>query len=416
MFWAIVSECGRAINESSHEVFMQRALELASFGVGCTSPNPLVGCVVVVDGMIVGEGWHAIYGQAHAEVNAICDALKLRGIAPDAAIGEQGKNALQGATLYVTLEPCNHHGFTPPCTQAILHAGIATVVYALPDPNPKAAGGAKHLEAHGVNVVHGVLEQQARFQNRFFVSYVARKRPYVIAKSATSLDGRIATQSGDSQWITSEASRLRGHQLRQSVDAIIVGADTVIADDPSLSTRLPSNMCHSDNIRHPRPVILDSKGRVPTNKQLLSGCTPHTRTLIATTEAMSAEHRHTLELAGLEVISLPENPLGKGVDPSALLGALGQRGIQSVLLEGGAGVQGSFRDAALIDEVWAFIAPMLIGGADAPGAYAAAGCNSLGEATRLFDVKLETLGDDVLVRGLVEGTQFTLGLDTSNPA
>lgn len=381
----------------SHEYFMHRALELAGRGVGCTSPNPLVGCVVVRDGAIIGEGWHQVYGEAHAEVNAIRDAMAQlsTGVSPIA------DKPLQGATLYVTLEPCNHHGLTPPCTHAVQDAGIAKVVYALADPNPKAAGGALYLQDKGIEVLHGVLENEARFQNRFFLSHVARKKPYVIAKSATSLDGRIATYTGDSQWITGPESRVRAHQLRQAVDAIIVGTDTVIADNPALTTRLPESLCSNDNIRHPRPVILDSTGRVPLSSQLLSSDSLHTRTIIAASKELDDDHRRQLESRGLEVIIVESTTHGMGVDPAALLDALGQRGIQSVLLEGGARVHGSFRDAQLIDEVWAFLAPMLIGGQEAPAAYAAAGSATLADATRLHDVRLETLGDDVLVRGLV---------------
>lgn len=406
---------------------MQRALELASRGTGCTSPNPLVGCVIVRDNTVIGEGWHAVYGRAHAEVNALRDAIQRishESAMPDVAhppaqnhqqegdrTGHTSSNEngystssekpLVGATAYVTLEPCNHLGLTPPCTQAILDAGISRVVYALADPNPKAAGGALFLQQHGIEVVQGILEPQARFQNRFFLSHVARKQPYVIAKSATSLDGRIATRTGHSQWITGSASRQRSHELRQAVDAIIVGADTVIADNPALTTRLPEHICVKDNIRHPRPIIMDSTGRVPFTTQLLGGDSEHSRTIVATHTDINDEHRKQLESRGFEVIALEHNREGQGVDPAALLNALSQRGIQSVLLEGGASVQGSFRDAGLIDEVWAFMAPMLIGGRDAPAAYAAAGSASLGEATRLHDIRLETLGDDVLVRGLV---------------
>lgn len=390
----------RANVVQSHEHFMQHALELASRGVGCTSPNPLVGCVVVRNGVIIGEGWHQVYGEAHAEVNGIRDAIhRLGSDAED--VGSKVRPPLEGATLYVTLEPCHHHGLTPPCTQAVVDAGITRVVYALADPNPKAAGGALYLQEQGIEVVQGVLEDQASFQNRFFLSHVARKRPYLIAKSATSLDGRVATHTGDSQWITGPESRQRAHELRQAVDAIIIGADTVIADDPSLTTRLPESLCASENIRHPRPVILDSTGRVPFTTQLLNGNSLHTRTIIAASHELPIDSRRQLESRGFEVISVARHPSGIGVNPLELLNALGQRGIQSVLLEGGAMVQGSFRDAGLIDEVWAFIAPMIIGGQKAPAAYAAAGSATLGDATRLHDVRLETLGNDVLVRGLV---------------
>jgi len=366
-----------------HEHYMQRALELAARGTGCTSPNPLVGCVVVRDNQIIGEGWHEVYGQCHAEVNAL-------NATPDT----------RGATLYVTLEPCHHHGLTPPCTQAIVEAGIAHVVYALADPNPRAAGGANWLETQGIQVSTGVLHNKARFQNRFFLKHVACHRPYVIAKSATSLDGRIATRTGESQWITGPEARERGHQLRQAVDAIIVGADTVIADDPSLTVRLSDEANAADVARHPRPVLLDSTGRIPLSSKLLNGSLP-TRSLIVTTEQMSKNHRVKIEALGFEVVTVVHNEHGPGTNPLAVLEALGARSIHSVLIEGGATVNGAFRDAGLIDEVWTFIAPTVIGGATAPSAFTAVGCETLATATHLQDVHVEHLGRDVLVRGCV---------------
>ncbi len=388
----------------SHEHFMQRAIELAARGTGCTSPNPLVGSVVVQDNKIIGEGWHEVYGQAHAEVNALNNALART--LQQASEGfvktthDTGKSALSGATLYVTLEPCNHHGYTPPCTQAIVNAGIKEVVYALADPNPRAAGGAAWLQSQGVNVVTGVLEEQARYINRFFLMHVANKRPYIIAKSATSLDGKVATRTGHSQWITGPEARQRGHQLRQAVDAIVVGSDTVIADNPSLTVRLPEHLCAAAAIRHPRPVILDSTGRVPLNLSLLDGSLP-TSTIVITTDAMSSAHRKAIEANGHEVIVVNKNTTGVGTCPTATLDALGQRNIHSVLLEGGAMVHGTFRDAQLIDEFWTFLAPSVIGGQHAPSSFAGLGSDSLNEATVLCDVKLEHVGRDILIRARV---------------
>lgn len=366
-----------------HEHFMQRALELAALGTGCTSPNPLVGCVVVRDNRIIGEGWHEIYGHNHAEINAL-----------------EAAGDARSATLYVTLEPCHHHGLTPPCTQAIVKAGVSHVVYALADPNPRAAGGAQWLQTQGIQVSTGVLEAQARFQNRFFLKHMACQRPYVIAKSATSLDGRIATRTGHSQWITGPEARERGHELRQCVDAIIVGADTVIADNPSLTVRLSAAGQNPDLIRHPRPVVLDSTGRVPLLSNLLNGSLP-TRTLVMTTDAMPREHRLTIEARGFEVVTVLHNEHGPGTSPLAVLEALGDRGIQSVLIEGGATVSGCFRDAGLIDEMWTFIAPTVIGGESAKSAYSATGSDTLSDATQLHDVHVENVGRDVLIRGCV---------------
>lgn len=382
----------------SHEHYMQQALDLAARGSGCTTPNPLVGCVVVRDGVVLGEGWHALYGHNHAEVNALQAAASNTdhpAWRPDLA-----QPLTVGATLYVTLEPCNHHGHTPPCTQAIIDAGIAHVVYAMPDPNPRAAGGAQRLREHGIRLTQGVLEKQARFQNRFFLRHLSTGRPWVIAKSASSLDGRIATRTGHSQWITGPEARQRGHQLRQAVDAIVVGVDTVICDDPSLTVRLPESRLNATAVRHPRPVVLDSSGRVPLTARLLDP-EQSPRTLIMSTHRMPADHRKLLQDRGFDVLELPVGPQGAGCDPQAVLDALGSRGIQSVLLEGGASIHGAFRDADLLDEVWCFIAPTLIGGLQARAAFAGIGSDSLNEATTLEDIRVETVGKDLLVRGCV---------------
>ncbi|ASJ74663.1 bifunctional diaminohydroxyphosphoribosylaminopyrimidine deaminase/5-amino-6-(5-phosphoribosylamino)uracil reductase RibD [Granulosicoccus antarcticus] len=382
----------------SHEHYMQYALELAARGSGCTSPNPLVGSVIVRDGIIVGQGWHARYGHQHAEVNALLNAAQ-NNSHPDWKA--DNRHALTtGATLYVTLEPCNHHGLTPPCSQAILDAGIRHVVYALADPNPKAAGGAQWLQSQGVQVTHGVLEQEAMHQNRFFLTFLRTRRPHVIAKSATSLDGRIATRTGDSQWITGPEARARGHELRQAVDAIMVGADTVIADDPALTVRLPESVVAAEAVRHPRPVILDRTGRVPLSAALLDE-KRSPRTLIITTDQMDKDHRQTLKARGFDVFSVPPHTDGCGTSPRAVLEILAQQGIQSVLIEGGATVQGVFRDAGLIDEIWCFIAPTLIGGRNAPASFGDLGSDSLGDATTLSDVQLEVTGKDILVRAKV---------------
>lgn len=403
----------RGVRETvqSQEHYMQRALELAARGSGCTSPNPLVGSIVVRGGVVLGEGWHEVYGQGHAEVNAIRHARHSLASANANAQATSDDNTqsktsvnddllLEGATIYVTLEPCNHQGATPPCTQAIVAAGIKHVIYALADPNPRAAGGANWLRSQGVTVTQGILEDQAKFVNRFFLKYIKTQRPYVIAKSASSLDGKTATRTGHSQWITGAAARERGHTLRQAVDAIVVGADTVIKDDPSLTVRLPEALCTADAVRHPRPVILDSSGRVPLNAKLLNGSL-RTKSLIVTTEAMDTAHRHAIESNGHEVVVLENNENGIGISPDAVVATLGQRGMHSVLLEGGASVHGSFRDAGLIDEVWTFIAPTIIGGKSAPAAFSATGSDALCDATKLYDIQLEQVGDDILIRGCV---------------
>ncbi len=361
---------------------MQRALELAARASGCTHPNPLVGCVVVKNGDIIGEGWHRQAGGAHAEVDALAHA----------------GDAAQGATLYVTLEPCNHTGRTPPCTHAIVAAGIRHVVFATTDTNPSAGGGAAYLAHQGIDITAGVLEDDARYLNRFFFHHVRTGLPFVVAKTATSLDGRIATHTGHSQWITGPEARQRGHELRQAVDVIMVGADTVIKDDPALTVRLDSI---GKDARHPQPLIFDSHGRVPLTHQLLNGSLP-TTTIVVTTERMSHEHRIALETLGNRVLVLTTNDSGARPDPQAVLKLLGDEGVQSVLVEGGPSLQGAFLDTGLINEVWSFLAPMLIGGAGAPAAFSANGAMTLDSATRLERFRSEWLGRDLLLRAMVQ--------------
>lgn len=363
------------------EFFMNRALELAATAEGRTSPNPVVGAVIVRDGQIVAEGYHRGPGAAHAEV----DALRAAG------------DAARGADLYVTLEPCNHHGRTPPCTAAILAAGIARVFYAVEDPNPHVAGkGAARLLAAGVPVFQGLCAKEAHHLNRFFFHHVTTGRPYIIAKFAASLDGKIATKTGHSRWITGEAARTRVHLLRNQVDAILVGAGTALADDPALTTRLPQV-----DARHPLRVVLDSRGRVSLHARLFSPALPG-GTLVATTEAMPEAHRQRLSEQGVEVAMLPATPTGR-VELQALLEYLGRRNVMSAVVEGGSEVLGAFFDARLVDEVWAFLAPIIIGGQAALNPVGGQGPATLAEAIRLWEAEIEFLGDDLLVRGVVVG-------------
>ncbi len=363
---------------------MQHALTLAQRATGCTSPNPLVGAVVMAGGSIVGEGWHHAAGEPHAEIEAIRDA------------GEKTR----GATLYVTLEPCAHHGRTPPCTDAIIEAGLRTVVYAIADPNPSARGGAALLQAQGIRVVHGVCESEARHINRFFFHHLDYGIPLVIAKFAQSLDGRSATRTGHSQWISGIKSRHYSHQLRQSVDAILVGAQTVVDDDPRLTVRLPETEVEPPCIRHPLRIVLDSKGRVPLTQQVLSDSSPG-NTLVATTEAMSVEHESQLRKRGIDVLRLPSANKSEHVNIEALLHELGNRSVQSLLVEGGNTVLGAFLDGALIDEVWAFLAPILIGGTNGLPSFGGQGIDQLINAPRLTDLTTEQVGEDLLIRANV---------------
>jgi len=361
--------------------FMGRALRLAERGRGRTSPNPMVGAVLVkkgVDGMpaIVGEGFHHRAGEPHAEILALRQA------------GERAR----GATLYVNLEPCCHHGRTPPCTQALIAAGVAEVHMAMLDPNPRVAGcGQAELEAAGIRTVLGEREAEARALNEVFVHWITTNRPFVIAKFAASLDGKIATRTGDSRWITGPAARHRVHQLRDQVDGILVGVETVIADDPQLTTRLDWA-----DVRHPLRVILDSTGRVPFSARVLDPALPG-QTLIATTDAMPPERRQILKDSGVEVLTLPTD--NGRVDLEALLTALGRREITSLLVEGGGTVLGSFFARGLVNQVLAFVAPIIIGGRDAPTPVGGAGAARIAEAWRLERVEVQRLGPDVLIGG-----------------
>jgi diaminohydroxyphosphoribosylaminopyrimidine deaminase / 5-amino-6-(5-phosphoribosylamino)uracil reductase len=359
------------------EQIMRRALSLAGRGLGYTSPNPAVGAVVVRDGRIVGEGYHRRAGSAHAETEAL----------------QAAGQAARGATLYVTLEPCNHYGRTPPCTEAIISAGVAEVVYAVTDPNPHVAGrGHQRLLAAGLTVRSGLCEAEARRLNRFFFHTISGGRPYVIAKFAASLDGKIATRTGDSQWITSAPAREAGHRLRHLVDAILVGAGTAVADNPRLTTRLPQ-----PDVRHPLRILLDSGGRVPLTAELFNPELPG-KTLVATTAAMPAGHCRALESRQVSGLVLPATADGQ-VDLPALLHELGRRNLTSLLVEGGSEVLGSFFDAGLVNEVWAFMAPLIIGSADAPAPVGGRGLSRLADAVRLKEVTVETVGDDFLIKG-----------------
>jgi diaminohydroxyphosphoribosylaminopyrimidine deaminase/5-amino-6-(5-phosphoribosylamino)uracil reductase len=277
------------------------------------------------------------------------------------------------------------------------------VVYAVADPNQLAAGGAATLLAAGVETISGVMESESRYLNRFFLHQVTTGRPWIIAKTATSLDGRVATKTGDSQWITGAESRTRGHELRQAVDVILVGAQTVMADDPSLTVRLSEANWPANRVRHPQPVVLDSTGRIPLTHKLFSHSLP-TRTRVMTTARMPEAHRQKLVAQGCDVDVLKANDDGQ-VDIVSLVDRLGSNGIQSVLLEGGPGIHGAFQDAGLIDEVWAFIAPLIIGGNGALSSFNGNGVSTLNDALQLDDVCLEQLGQDILLRGI--GTQPT---------
>lgn len=357
------------------------ALELAARGQGLVEPNPMVGCVIVKDDEVIGEGWHQRFGGPHAEVHALAEA------------GE----AARGATLYVTLEPCCHQGKTPPCTKAIIAAGISRVVLALRDPFPKVAGGGiAELEAAGIEVECGVGEAAARRLCAPYLKLVTKGRPWVIAKWAMTLDGRIATASGESQWISGEESRRVVHQLRGRMDAIVVGRQTLVADDPLLTAR-------PTGLRIPTRIILDSQARTPLSAQVVrtAGEAP---TLIVVARTAVAEHATAQRAAALTAAGC-EVYFASGETPAArlndLLDELGRRRMTNILVEGGGQLLGSLRDLDEIDEVHAFVAPKLLGQAGALSPFAGQGATGLELATRLHEVRIEQLDDDVYISGRV---------------
>jgi diaminohydroxyphosphoribosylaminopyrimidine deaminase/5-amino-6-(5-phosphoribosylamino)uracil reductase len=350
------------------EFWMRRALALAERGRGYVEPNPLVGAVVVQEGKCVGEGWHQRFGEAHAEVNAL------------AAAGE----AANGATLYVTLEPCCHHGKTPPCTDAILRAGVQRVVAAVLDPFPQVAGkGIAILRTAGIAAEVGECEDAARLLNAPYLKLVTTGRPYVHAKWAMTLDGKLATRTGDSKWISSEKSRRRVHELRGRMDGILVGIGTVLADDPLLTARPPGP-------RTATRIILDTHARtLPTSQ--LAQTAREVPTLIGTAQLTTAEE--TLRELGCEILSLPsQNGL---LSVAALLAELGRRRMTNLLVEGGSAVLGAFFDTPAIDELHVFISPRLAGGADAKTPVGGHGIERITDSLRLANCALEVLDGDM---------------------
>lgn len=363
---------------------MNEALTLARSALGRTAPNPAVGAVVVRAGRVVGRGWTRPPGGPHAEVVALAEA---------------GATA-SGATLYVTLEPCAHHGRTPPCADAVAAAGIARCVVAVRDPFPAVAGaGLARLRAAGVEVevAEGAVAAAATALNAGFFTRVRTGRPLVVAKYAMTLDGRIATRTGHSRWISGEASREAAHLLRDRSDAIAVGAGTVRADDPSLTTRLSPALAGDGGPRHPLRVVVAGRGPLPIAARVFSPTLPG-RTLVATTTSVPPAWLAALAAQGVERVVVGDGP---SVDLPALLDQLGARGITTLLVEGGARLHGALFDAGLVDRVAAFVAPVLIGGKGAPGPVGGRGMASMAEAWRLTEVAVHWLGVDLLVEGEV---------------
>jgi diaminohydroxyphosphoribosylaminopyrimidine deaminase / 5-amino-6-(5-phosphoribosylamino)uracil reductase len=361
----------------SDAVHLERTLELAERGRGRTSPNPLVGAVLVKAGRPIGEGFHAEPGQLHAEPAALADCLE----DPD------------GATLYVSLEPCAHHGRTPPCAEAIIAAGIGRVVIASDDPTPKASGrGPELLRAHGVEVEWAAAElaHAARLLNQPFRKRARTGRPHVVFKSALTLDGKIATRDGGSRWISNEASRALVHRRRAEVDAVIVGIGTALADDPLLTARLDDGA----PVRQPRRVVFDSQARLPLEGALVRTVAEAPLAVVCSSAA-PVDARAALAAAGAEVLVVDGADEPTRVQQG--LSALGELDVQSVLLEGGPRLAGAFLDAGEVDEMLAFVAPVLAGGGEARSVLEGRGAESIADARRALAVEVERIGDDTCI-------------------
>ena len=368
------------------ESMMRRAIMLARQGAGWTNPNPLVGAVVVKDGRVIGEGYHEVYGSLHAERNA------LAACAEDPA----------GATLYVTLEPCCHTGKQPPCIEAVIAAGITRVVVGSRDPNPLVSGkGNEALRAAGIEVVEDVLRDRCDALNPVFFHFMTTGRPYVVSKWAMTLDGKIATHSGDSQWVSCEESRADVHLLRHRLAAIMVGINTVLADNPMLTARcdFPTNQ--------PLRVVVDGKLRIPHDCQLVQTAN-EVPVLVATAVAQAGDRAEELRALGVEVVSLPR-PDGE-VDLSALIHLLGTRGVDSVLVEGGGTLHEAMFRTGLVDRTIVYLAPKVCGGATAKSPVAGEGIEKMADALELGHPMVERLGDDLKITYLRKDPASERGL------
>ena len=361
------------------ERYMRLALRLARKGLGRTSPNPMVGAVVVKGNNIVGRGYHHRAGEPHAEILAL----------------RQAGTRARGATLYLNLEPCDHFGRTPPCTRAILQAGIRRVVAGMKDPNPLVSGGGiRRLRRAGVRVDVGVLEKECRELNAPFCKYITRKRPFVTLKAAASLDGKVATRSGDSRWISSGTSRNYVHRLRRAMDAVMVGIGTVLKDDPLLTVRLPGG----GKSRQPLRVIVDSRLRIPLHSQLVRTAGQYP-TLVATTQAASLSRMRRLAAANVGVATIAKDVRGH-VSLRGLMKELARRGVVSLLLEGGSTLNASALREGVVDRLLFFLAPKIIGGQGAPGVIGGDGTLRIKDAEPVEILKVRRIGPDILIEGI----------------
>ena len=374
--------------------YMQRAIALAKKGAGFVNPNPMVGCVVVKDNEIITEGYHEYYGGLHAERNALTNSTA----------------DCKDATLYVTLEPCCHYGKTPPCTEIIIEKGIKKVVVGLLDPNPLVAGkGIKILEDAGIEVVTGVEVEEIKDLNKVFLKYIKTKRPYVLLKTAMTLDGKIASYTGDSKWITNEKSRQLVHKLRSEMMGIVAGIGTVKADNPMLNSRLegqqPTANSQQPNVHQPIRIIVDTKASISLDSNIVKTANEY-RTILAVSNQLSAVSNQSkideLKSYNVEILYCEEKD--GHVDINDLMIKLGQKGIDSILLEGGATLNAAFLEAGCVDEVYAFIAPKIIGGEHSKSPVGGQGIELMKDAIMLKDIKIETFDNDILIKGKIKST------------
>ena len=357
--------------------YMRRAIRLAKGGAGWVNPNPMVGAVLVKDGRIIGEGFHEFFGGNHAEVNA------LQGISTEAATG---------STLYVTLEPCSHDGKTPPCVNLLIEKKISRVVIGMADPNPLVNGqGISALQHAGIRVETGMMEHQVKQMNEIFIKYITTKQPFVVLKSAMTLDGKIATVTNASRWITGEKSRNVVHLLRQQLGAVMVGVNTILFDDPLLNIRLKGTW------KNPLKVIMDTHGRIPTESKVLK-IDPQL-TIIATTELADPQKLKQIERLGAQTLICPVK--NNRVDLGFVSQSLGDMGIDSIMIEGGSTLAYSAFMEKKVDKVISFIAPKILGGENAPTPVGGAGIEKMEDAINLVNLRTRKVGADIMVEGWI---------------
>ncbi|MCD4746592.1 MAG: bifunctional diaminohydroxyphosphoribosylaminopyrimidine deaminase/5-amino-6-(5-phosphoribosylamino)uracil reductase RibD [Bacteroidales bacterium] len=368
------------MNDNSINIkYMQQAIELSKKGIGFVNPNPVVGAVIVKDNKIIGQGYHEFFGGPHAEINAINNST------------ENVKNA----TIYVTLEPCSYYGKTPPCVDAIIKNGISKVVIGMQDPNPLVAGkGIEKLKNNKIEVETGILENEIKILNEIFIKYITKKLPFCILKTAMTFDGKIATVSGDSKWISNEKSRKYVHELRQKCSGIMVGVNTVINDNPSLTVRIKG-----EKTNNPVRIIVDTHCRIPLNAKVLNSCLD-TKTIIATTEQANIDTLKSITKTGTEII---KTPLKNGkVDLKYLMKILGEKGIDSILIEGGSTLNYSAINDGIVDKVISFISPKIIGGESAKTPVGGEGKKFLKDAFILKNLRIKYFDDDIMIEAYIK--------------